>query len=436
MSDTRNGAFIREGARENGFTLLEVTVSLLTVMIVLLGILALFDFTNRLARVQTTVADMQQGLRLSQLEVERLVRMAGRSGLPATTQAPGGAIWVSNNVDDNTTIGGAGTPEVSAGTDVLTVRGTFDTPIYQISQTPGTLTYFDVNGQVTLNPAQAVRGRLLVADETPTTRIPQSLVPLQQAIDEEIPEALVLVNWRSPGVYAVVALDPANSGVAGNQATLAFTISGTPLAASYARLSPNGVFSPQMTSVAFASILEEHRFYIREVDGFAPRLTRARTLPATDLAYGPAGGANDANWALEVADNVLDLQVALGLDTQNHVPRQRAAGEPNEPPNLTSIANDPVNGYISEAADGENDDWLFNSADDDRADAAWVNALPYYVRLTFLVRTERPDPAAYQAPLLVTLEDREYPANHPFNSFVDRRYRRRALQTVVNLRNL
>jgi len=434
LSDTRNRRF----ARESGFTLLEVTVALLTVVIVLLGVLALFDFTNRVSRVQTHVADMQQGLRISQLEVERIVRMAGRGGLPTTNVAPGGAIWVANNVPDNTTIGGAGTPEVSAGTDVLTLRGTFDTPIYQIDNRggAGSLIYRDNNGQITTNPAQAVRGVLLVNAVSPT-QIPQSLEPLRLAIQAGVPEALMLVNWVSPGVYAVVELDPANSGVAGNQATLAFRISGTPLAAAYARLSPNGVFPAAMTSVAFASLVEEHRFYIREVDGFAPRLTRARTLPATEIAYGPAGGPNNANnWALDVTDNVLDLQVALGLDTQNHVPRPRAPGEPNEPPNLTTIAADPVNGYISEAADGEDDDWLFNSADDNRADAVWLNTLPYYMRLTFLVRTERPDPAVYQAPSLATLEDRVYPANHPFNSAVDRRYRRRAVQTVINLRNL
>jgi hypothetical protein len=191
-----------------------------------------------------------------------------------------------------------------------------------------------------------------------------------------------------------------------------------------------------MSSVAFVGILEEHRYYIREVDGFAPRLARARTLPATDIPHGPTGGANDANWALDVADNVMDLQVAMGLDTTNHVPRPRPAGAPNETPGLTSIAADPVNGYISEAADGEDDDWLFNSTADDRGDAVWVNTLPYYVRLTFLVRTERPDAGLYQAPMLVSLEDREYPANHAFNSAVDRRHRRRALQTVINLRNL
>lgn len=435
MNDSRNAS----GCREGGFTLVELTITLLATVIVLLGILTLFDFTNRLSRVQGHVAGMQHSLRISQIEVERVVRMAGRGGLPAVRQtAPGGALWVDNNVAEGTTIGGAGTPEVAEGTDVLTVRGTFDTPIYQISHAPGTLVYFDNAGQVTTNPAQAVSGRLQVTWETPTTRIPQSLAPLREAIEAEIPEALVLVNWRSPGVYAVVALDTANSSVAadGSVATIAFRISGSALAAQYARLSPNGVFPAAMSNVSSLGILEEHRYYIREVDGSAPRLTLARALPATNIAYGPAGGANEANWALDVADNVMDLQVALGLDTANHVPRARPAGAPVEPLNLTSIAADPINGYISEAAEGEDDDWLFNGADDDRADAEWLNALPYYVRMTFLVRTERPDAGLYQAPLLVNLEDREYPPNHPFNSALDRRYRRRALQTVINLRNL
>jgi type II secretory pathway pseudopilin PulG len=433
VNDSRNAPCRREG----GFTLVELTVTLLATVIVLLGVLALFDFTNRLSRVQGHVSGMQHSLRVAQLEVERFVRMAGRGGLPATSQTPpGGAIWVANNVAEGTTIGDAGTPEVAEGTDVLTVRGTFDTPIYQIeTRDAAALTYFDNNGQVTLDPGQAVAGRVLIRSESPT-RIPQSLEPLREAIESETPEALVLVNWRSPGIYAVVALDTDNSNVAGNVATVAFTITGNALAAQYARLSPGGVFPREMSSVTFVGILEEHRYYIREVDGFAPRLARARALPATNIAHGPAGGANEANWALDVADNVLDLQIALGLDTMNHVPRARPDGAPAEPPNLTTIAADPVNGYISEAAGGEDDDWLFNGAADDRADAVWVNTLPYYVRMTFLVRTERPDAGLYQAPLLVDLEDREYEPGHPFNSAVDRRYRRRALQTVINLRNL
>src|SRR5262249_10244716 len=135
-------------------------------------------------------------------------------------------------------------------------------------------------------------------------------------------------------------------------------------------------------------------------------------------------------------DDILDFQVALGLDTTNHVAR----ATPPDPPGLTltTIAADPVNCYISEAANGQNDDWLFNSTVDDATNAVWANAPLYYVRLSLLARTDRRDPTAgYQAPKISTIEDHDYTASDPLsvNTTTERRYRRRMLQTTIDVRN-
>ncbi|HEX2644976.1 MAG TPA: hypothetical protein VHU81_18400, partial [Thermoanaerobaculia bacterium] len=90
---------------------------------------------------------------------------------------------------------------------------------------------------------------------------------------------------------------------------------------------------------------------------------------------------------------------------------------------------------IVEAADGRLDDWLFNSATDNPADPAWSGALLYYIRLSTLARTDRRD-KEYQAPVLARVEDRAYVAAHRFNLRNDRMFRRRLLQTVVDMRNL
>ena len=65
-------------ARSAGFTVMELAVSMLVLVVVLLGMLSLFDFSNRLSHVQTNVADMQQALRIAQQDaVRRAVRSCG-----------------------------------------------------------------------------------------------------------------------------------------------------------------------------------------------------------------------------------------------------------------------------------------------------------------------------------------------------------------------
>ena len=60
-----------------------------------------------------------------------------------------------------------------------------------------------------------------------------------------------------------------------------------------------------------------------------------------------------------------------------------------------------------------------------------------YLRITTMVRTDRPD-RGYKAPELGRIEDRDYndPEHEKFNETRERRYRRRRLETVVDMRNL
>src|SRR5262245_34161643 len=88
----RNGRGSRpsqRSPREEGFTLIEMMVSLLVFLVVILGVLALFDVNSRLARNQGRVADMQQSLRFAQYDMVRRIRMAARGGLPASLASNG-----------------------------------------------------------------------------------------------------------------------------------------------------------------------------------------------------------------------------------------------------------------------------------------------------------------------------------------------------------
>ena len=413
---------IRARTRQSGFTLVEMAVSLFVTVSVILGVLMLFDFTNKLSKVQGNVADMQQSLRIAQHDVVRLVRMAGRGGLPVGNLPNGLAVSVRNNVGAGERIGGGATPRIVEGTDVLTVRGVFAAPIYRVAEASSRINFDGVGG-----PGGATRGSIVIPAAEPAN-LAQDLEPLRQAIQKSRPEALVLVSRQNRAVYAVVELDPANSVASANQVTVAFHINGGQHAASYRTLSSGGAFPPTLTAVAFVGLLEEYRFYVREEhvnrddDGsdFAPKLSRARTYPATDVPYDddPDEPDESDSWQNDIADNILDLQVAFGLDTNI---------------DGCSIAENESTCTISETEDGTGDDWLFNETSAPEP-ALLAGAQLHYVRLSTLARTDRRD-IQYQSPLLVRLEDHDF-TNSPLNEREDRMFRRRLLQTVIDMRNL
>ena len=97
------------------------------------------------------------------------------------------------------------------------------------------------------------------------------------------------------------------------------------------------------------------------------------------------------------------------------------------------------------------DDWLYNSSADNQVDDVYrvnaaISARPvrlYYVRITTLGRTARPDPK-YTAPDFDPVagedfvEDNNYDADPAsvFKSEKNRQFRHRSLRTVVDLRNI
>lgn len=403
---------------ESGFTIVELLVSLVVVTQVLIAVLLLVDFSSKLSRVQANVADMQQSLRVSGQEIASEIRMAGAGGLPMRMTGLGGAVRIIDNAGSSARIGGALTPEVMDGTDVLIVRGVFTSPLYHVD--PKVSTTFTLNNA---NPALATRGTVVIRNQTPTL-IPQSLAPLIDAVNKRRPEALILVSPRDTRIYSVVELDPANSVVSDpTSLTIAFFVTGGTYSTTYSTFSPSGVFHPDLNRVAFVGLIEEHRFYIREDRvgaDFASKLARARTYLGVDAPW----GGDAANWGLEIADNVLDLQISMGLDSTN------GGGS------IIQDTNDTGNDdRIWEAADGLNDDWLYNASADLAADVIWTNARLHYVRINLLAKGDRRD-TKYQAPLLTRIENETFTAAHAYNAREQRMYRRRVLQTLVNVRNL
>ncbi|HUO86283.1 MAG TPA: PilW family protein [Thermoanaerobaculia bacterium] len=422
----------RRAEAERGFTLAEMLVTLFLVSLVLIGVLTLFDLASRTARTQTHLAEMQQSLRVAQQTLVKVVRMAGRGGLPtwdpanATNRLPTGvAVAVANNVAASTLIAGNAGAPVLAGTDVVTVRGVFDTPIYQRNPAGGGFNFVPGSGAET--------GSVTLASTTPSGA-PQSLDAIRDAVQKvqgaasgggSHPEALLLVSPL--GEWAVVEIIPGSTlttnGTEVTDAIVAFQVTGGDFSAEYGGLSRGGSYPPTLETVAYVGLLEEYQFYVREVravpgdasSDLMPELVRARLYPNTGVAWDRSA----ASLTEVIADNVLDLQVAFGIDLDND--------------ELL------VENHLSAGGDPTKDEWLFNAVGDDPDPLLWnvANGSLYYLRLNTVVRTDRATAYFDDEPLGV-IEDKDYSVA-PFNAYNaewQRRYHRRLLSTTVDLRNL
>jgi type II secretory pathway pseudopilin PulG len=406
---------------QHGFTLVETMVGLAITAEILLVALLLFDVNSRIARNQVQVADMQQSQRIAHNELARMVRMAGRGGLHQLT-----AVVVQDDVAATDTVNGNAPV---AGSDILTIRGVLTSPLYQIRPDSGT--------QVTYTPpGGGDTGSILIPSYSPTN-IEQPLDPFDEipiTTGTSRPAALLLVSATSDAIFAVVEVtgisdssgsrDFNGDGVDDRQIQVNFTkrATGNGLSAKFGQLnSTPGVFPPALNrsnAVAYAGILEEVRYYVRDdataLGGYAPKLTRAHFYPNTNIVLSKTN-ANDtsATWGrVDIAENVLDLQVALGRDTDG-------------------------DGLISDAVDRQNDEWQLNDPDDRASDFDPGDPI-FNVQLVTLVRTDRFDRGYTADPI-----DEIF--NHVYNENtlpttpaqrLERSYRRQLVTTTVDLRNV
>ena len=420
----------RRATGQHGFTLLEALVSLLISVAMIVGVLTLFDHNNRIARSQTHVAQMQNSLRVGQAELARQVRMAGRGGLPRGPLPEGLAVAIRNNVpaegdQRHIAVGNTDSPAVVAGTDVLTVRGAISGLVYQVNPLGGGFQIDDLDAPTS--------GSVRIEDPHSTTGVAQTLAPLIDAIDNDPNAALLLVSPVDTWVVVEIDDDTSVTDEAGS-VVVGFRVGalgGPEVRDKYIELS-NG-FPTTLRNVAHVALLEEHRYFIREERAIAgddsselvPRLVKARFYPNTEVPH-----VTDPDFGNELADNILDLQLALGIDANGD-------GRVEEGTDV------PAAGEISK----EDDEWLFNAAADVDEDGEPADVLRWnpvggapalaYVRFTALARTDRPD-LGYLAPLLGRVEDKDFTESpHDFfNTVGERRFRRRQLETVVDMRNL
>src|SRR5512136_2797783 len=124
----------------SGFTLVEMIVVTLLLLIAMAGLLAVFDASARINKNETDVADAQGSVRYGIYQMTRAIRMAGAGGLYVTQAilnhndaelpgiTPAGASY--DNVSGVVVTGTDGrTWAVRAGTDMIEVRGVLFSPL-------------------------------------------------------------------------------------------------------------------------------------------------------------------------------------------------------------------------------------------------------------------------------------------------------------------
>jgi hypothetical protein len=309
---------------------------------------------------------------------------------------------------------------VVPGTDILTVRGSFSSPIFRVDA--GDAATFEISGDT----AQ------IIIDSVTKSGFLQPLDALEEAGSDD---AIMIVSRQADAVWAVVELESVaiapglsveinNQTVTVDRATVTVNIqAGTGThTANYLTLSTGGVFPPNLTSALFVSVIEEYRYFIQDefsIGGDAtslpsPKLVVARMVPATELVYqGDAALASQ-----DIAENVLDLQVALGIDLD-------ADGR------ILAVEDDAGTPVADEL-----DEWLYNHDEDDDT-LPWDLAPLQSLRVSLMARTAAPD-RQYVSPAIAAHFDRLY-GEPPVPTGADltaRRFRRRQLENVIDLRNI
>lgn len=426
-------------SKQGGFSLIELLIGMVIALEILVAALTVFDVHNRMARIQLQITDMQQSLRVAQYDIVRTTRMAGRGGIPAQFRVDpddisvpwlrGMAIEFRDNVDegdDSRVSLLEAEPKAVAGTDILTVRGCLSGAMLQMDPT---------------NPADFTNTSLTIREALPNGRTQD----LAQVLEADYEGPVLLQSAINRELFAVAEVSAVTSNATGATLTISFvsaTVPPNPLVTA-----PPANFVP-----GFACTLEEYRYYVRrnyETPGdsstlLKPRLARARMTPGTEIPF----GADDANLSLDLADEIFDLQIALGFDTDYDAAGAVAGSFDDD---ADAIGTDDVFFEGADDAARATDDWLGNSTDDDPTEAQYrVNAgIParpvrlYYVRISTLGRTARPDPR-YEAPDfdpapgedLIENNDYDRAPAAEFKTIANRQYRHRLLQTVVDLRNI
>jgi type II secretory pathway pseudopilin PulG len=341
MMNDRSIRSIRASRTSAGFTLVEMIVVTLLLLISMVGLLAVFDASARINKNETDVADAQGNVRYGIYQMTRAIRMAGAGGLYVTQAvlnhndrelagiAPASAPY--DNVGANVTVTDTNnTPwKVRPGTDMIEVRGVLFSPLIGFDEQTGcnpctgtqNLNALPVIGNVKMgwhqNNDASSRPQFAAIDAytAGVTNAQPMLVIVQDAKSDlhacgDVGPPIGLQRYPQPAYNVGVITQPTNL-VSGN--TFRSVDFGGTLGPRFNLELPSltpGKDASEIKELKRAGILDDVVFFIT---------TDAVTDP-TEIHPFLAQGIRRGNSfdVTRLADDVEDMQVAYGIDSDGN----------------------------------------------------------------------------------------------------------------------
>ncbi len=345
----------RSGRGSGGFTLIEMIVVVFLLALAMLGILAVFDASARINKSEQQVADAQGAVRYGIYQMTRAIRMAGAGGLfitqavlnrPDPSTNMGGITIGSANGYDNVTgasvknLAGTDVP-VRDGTDMIEIRGVINSPLLGFDSATGCA---GCTGAAALNVAPIVGSALLGQhyNNDPVNRPQFAAIDTYAAGASGTHPMFVLVAADDDihgGCSSPSPTDPTpipkypqttyNVGVISAPTTL---VSSNTFGAVDFNANPAKEFnnenpmldgtSPQnIARVYRAGILDDFLYFIDNTDPQHPVLAQGTRRFDT-------GTGKTSFDILPLADDVEDMQIAYGIDSNNDEEVGRKAANP------------------------------------------------------------------------------------------------------------
>jgi len=360
---------------QSGFTLVEMIVVTLLLMIAMVGLLAVFDASARINKNETDVADAQGSVRYGIYQMTRAIRMAGVGGLYVTQAVlnhndnglpgitfPGGSSSY-DNVPNNVTVtdvnGRSWT--VRPGTDMIEVRGVLFSPLVGFFEQAGCAPCTGTQ-PLAVSPlaGNALSGYFL--NDDPTIRPQFAAIDAYTSGATAAQPMMVIVQEAKHEVHVCAEADPTALHRYPQQPYNVGTIvAGTQLASSntFGNVNFGGTIGPRfnvelpsdgggqpatsMDIIKRAGILDDILFFVTTDDVLDPNGLHPF------LAQGlRRGNAFDVS---RLADDVEDMQVAYGIDTN-------ADGSVTRLGSCAPSANDPDPNFSTTAGC---DEWFPNA---------------------------------------------------------------------------
>ncbi|HSE62313.1 MAG TPA: PilW family protein [Thermoanaerobaculia bacterium] len=299
----------RTARSERGLTLIETLITMAVLIAVMVGLYALLDSSNKLAKQETNVAEAQQSVRIGVSEVTRVVRQ-GRVG----------GLFIANAIlpIENNSAGGVSFTDISGvphfvrkGTDVIGVRGIISGDKYGVA-----------TGDVTCGGSCATTNAMTVTIRATSSSGVVNFAPdtLPSMASKTRPFYFVVADGSSEmlttgvgtylvPVYYVGLVD--TTGTWYTQTSDTFTFVMDPTDEGARKLTAAAPTAAAMDKPFSAGVVDEIRFFVDEgpVDVSTSTIDTHPSL--AEATFDPQSG----NWEIQpLIEDVEDFQVAYGVD--------------------------------------------------------------------------------------------------------------------------